>query len=265
VAPSTKPAAAEFGVSVAADEISSLLAQAAVSFVGTVQHVSASTMADVAADERTVVVHVDEVMHAPEAFTTLSGSLITLQPAADLEPPEEGSTWLFFANGVAFGQSIVLAEVARVSVDVLESDERLAAGADATSPFERLQVQAEADQLRAHAEQADAVIVGRVVGLERAAGAPVREHDADWWRATLHVVHVERGAVEPDSEVQTLYANSLDVRWRDAPKPRASQNGLWLLHATEGELAELAPFRILHRDDYQPVTSLEWLRQDGPP
>jgi hypothetical protein len=171
-------------------DITGLLRQSAFSFVGTVEHVGATTMADVPADERTVVVHVDQVVHAPEAFSTLTGSLVTLQPEGD--PPEDGSTWVFFANGVAFGEGIAVAEVGRVPVDALEAGEAaLAPGA--MTPFEAMQAQVEGDLLREHAAEADAVIVGRVVGLARAAGAPEREHDADWWRATLHAVHVERG------------------------------------------------------------------------
>ena len=239
-------------------DISGFLRQSAFSFVGTVEHVGATTMADVPADERTVVVHVDQVVHAPEAFATLAGSLVTLQPEGD--PPDEGSTWIFFANGVAFGQGIALAEVGRVPADALEAPEGARAAPGEMTPFEAMQAQAEADTLREHAAEADAVIVGRVIGLERAAGAPQREHDPDWWRATLHAVHVERGDIEPDTTVQVLYANSLDVRWRDAPKPKASQNGMWLLHATTGELRDLAPFQILHPLDFQPTTSLEALR-----
>lgn len=57
-----------------------------------------------------------------------------------------------------------------------------------------------------------------------------------------------------------LYPNSRDFRWFRAPKPQASQEGMWFLHATEGALAEWAPFQILHPDDYQPVQKLETLQ-----
>jgi hypothetical protein len=139
----------------------------------------------------------------------------------------------------------------------------VAAAGGGAAPLETLQRQAAAARLSAHAGSADAIVLARVVGLERASGSPLREHDADWWRATLHVVHVERGDVQADSEVKVIYANSLDVRWRDAPKPKASQNGLWFLHATEGELAQLAPFEITHSEDLQPVHNLELLRENG--
>jgi hypothetical protein len=114
------------------------------------------------------------------------------------------------------------------------------------------------EQLRTHAAGADAVVLGRVVALRRAAGPPLREHDPDWWVATLEVGHVQSGDVEGDLDV--LFPNSIDVRWQDVPKPQAAQDGLWILHATDGDLARLAPFRILHPEDLQEPQLLESLR-----
>ena len=60
-----------------------------------------------------------------------------------------------------------------------------------------------------------------------------------------------------------LYANSIDVRWRDSPKPKAGQSGLWLLHRTEDDHAALAPFELLHQIDLQPSTQVDLLRERG--
>jgi hypothetical protein len=106
------------------------------------------------------------------------------------------------------------------------------------------------------------VVVGRVVKVEKAVAATGSEHDPDWWRATIDVYHVERGTVAL-GEIGVLYANSLDVRWRRAPKPRAAQEGVWILHVTQGDLQSVAPFQLLHPEDYQPVEQLEALRQPG--
>jgi len=61
--------------------------------------------------------------------------------------------------------------------------------------------------------------------------------------------------------VSVLYANSLDVRWRASPKPKAAQEGIWLLHATVTPLTELAAFEIVHPEDLQPLERLESLRE----
>ncbi|HZA10090.1 hypothetical protein [Mycobacterium sp.] len=240
-----------------------LVGQAAFSFVGTVERLGAATMEDLPVDERTAVVRVDQVLQAPDAFAQLAGMSVTVQLLPDTEPPEVGSTFVFFANGLVFGAGIALTEIGRLPVEEMEPHIAMAAAAGGAAPLETLQRQVTAARLRAQADSADAIVLARVVGLERASGSPLREHDPDWWRATLHVIHVERGDVQEDSEVKVLYANSLDVRWREAPKPKASQNGLWFLHATEGELAELAPFEIVNSEDLQPVQNLELLHETG--
>ena len=161
---------------------------------------------------------------------------------------------------LAFGAGIALTEVGRQPVEDLEPHLEAMAAPGAPAQSETLRLGVVAARIRAHAATADAVALARVVGLERASGAPVYEHDPDWWRATLHVTHGERGDVQDGSEVQVLYANSLDVQWRESPKPKASQTGLWLLHVTEDDMTDLAPFQIPHPEDLQPVQNLELLR-----
>lgn len=244
------------------DAVTGLLREAVFSFVGTVERVGAATMEQVPIDERTTVIHVDQVLHAPDAFAQLAGNTVTLQPSLASPALEVGDSAAFFANGLAFGDSVALAEVGRLPVADVEPHVSLAAGEGAVSPFAALQSQVESDRLREHVSEAEAVVLARVMKLEKATGPPTREHDPDWWCATLEVVHVEKGDV-PEGEVRALYANSLDVRWRDAPKPKAAQNGLWVLHATEGDLREVAPFQILHSADFQPVQHLDSLRDNG--
>jgi hypothetical protein len=245
------------------DAAISLVAEAAFSFVGTIERVGETTMEDVPVDARTAVVHVDQVLQVPDAFAQLAGTSVTLRLAEDAEPPAVGETFVFFANGLAFGASIALTEVGRRPVEEMAPYLAMGREAGGAAPLETLQGQLAAVRVRDHAGGADAIVLARVVGLERASGAPLREHDPDRWLATLHVTHVERGNVREDSEVKTIYANSLDAHWHDAPKPKASQNGLWLLHATDGELAKLAPFEIVHPEDLQPVQNLELLRENG--
>jgi hypothetical protein len=210
------------------------------------------------ADDRTVVVRVDEVLHAPDPFVRLAGSSVTLRLGADAPPVRAGDSWSFFANGVAFGESVALQEIGRLASDDVQAQVVRADGGDEL-PLESVHRALVTAQLRAHTADADAVVLGRVVALRRAAGPPLREHDPDWWVATLEVGHVQRGdAAEGDLDV--LYPNSLDVRWQDVPKPQAGQDGLWILHATDGDLRDLALFQILHPEDLQEPQLLEVLR-----
>jgi hypothetical protein len=230
-----------------------LLRLAPLSFFGTVESTGIPTVGDVPA-----VVRVDRVLHAPEAFATLGGQRVTLDVAADADPLEVGDRGAFFAQGVIFGESITVSEVGRLAVEDVEP--HLTEGrAGLPGGFAELERQIEIDLLREHASNSDAVVVGRVVRLEKALQPSASEHDPDWWTATLEVRHVERGDVQA-GEVPVLYANSLDVRWRTSPKPKASQDGTWILHATEGELRTAAPFQILHPEDRQPTRELDSLR-----
>ena len=237
-----------------------LLRQAPFSFVGTVEHLAAATMTGVLIDDRTAVVRVDRVLHSPDAFATLDGQRITVRLVADREPPAVGDTAAFFVEGLAFGESVAVAELGRLPVDEVEPHLTRAMEAGESQVFADLQQQIETDHLRDHASRADAIVLGRVVKLEQALPMGYSEHDPEWWLATLEVHHVERGAVEA-GQIAVLYANSLDVRWRAAPKPKASQSGLWILHATEGHLAGVAPFQIIDPEDYQPVQRLDALRE----
>jgi hypothetical protein len=210
-------------------------------------------------DDRTVVVRVDEVLESPDAFARLAGTTVTLRLAPDEPPLRAGESWSFFANGVAFGESLALQELGRLAGDDVAA-QAIAASDGAEPALRSLQRTVALEQLREHAAGADAVVLARVAALRRVAGPPLREHDPDWWLATLEVHHVQRGDVL-EGDLDVLFPNSLDVRWQGVPKPKAAQDGVWILHATTGELVALAPFAILHPEDLQEPQQLEPLAE----
>ena len=240
------------------DPVVKLLKQSAISFVGTVERLGASTMSDVPIDNYTAVVRVDQVLHAPDAFTSLAGAPITVQLAAKAPLPKEGEQYTFFTNGVAFGASIAVAEVGRLSA--AEVAPHLArAAATGGGAFADVQAQVEAEQFRDHAADASAIVLGRVTGLAKAGKPTLIEHDPDWWIATVDAYQIVRGRGLKPGSIEVLYANSLDVRWRNAPKPKAGQEGMFLLHASDRSVASLAKYQILHPEDLQPVQHLDAL------
>lgn len=243
-------------------ELEHALEESAFVFVGTVEQVGAAMTTDVTSDERTAVVAVDTVLHAPSAFAQLAGARVTLQPDPQLDPLQPGEQWTFFANGLAFGESIALAEVARHPVAAVEPHLAQAAAEGHDEPFRVLRQQLADTRLRQHAEEADAIVLGRVIGLERAVLPSADEHDPHWWRATIDVRHVERGDVQV-GPLAVLYPNSRDLRWYAAPKPNPGTDAAWILHATAGDLAELAPYQLLHKEDEQPLQGLDTLRAGG--
>jgi hypothetical protein len=203
--------------------------QAAFAFVGTVERLGATTMPDLAANERTAVFRVDRVVRAPAGFTDLTGQEVTLVLAPGAPVPAAGETLGLLANGLAFGDGIALGEIARVAPDELE---RLA-----SAPARR------------HAEDADAVVSGRVERVEDVGGWRGTEHDPAWRRAVIAVHRVERGDVAP-GELAVLFPSSEDVRWAAVPKPRPGEAGTFLLHAAAADVAGHAPFQLLHPEDF---------------
>jgi hypothetical protein len=239
-------------------DIKELVRRAPFSFVGTIEHVGAATSGDIPIDERTAVVRVDLVLHAPGSFDQLEGQRVTVQFAADAEPPQAGEQLTIFAEGLAFGETVAVTEVARAPVEAVAphfAATARTADVAAQRPFAGLERELAIENLREHADGADAVVVGKVVALHQARKPGYSEHDPLWWRATIDVRNVVRGALKP-GRVDVLYPNSLDVAWARVPKPKASQDGLWILHRTERDLAKLADYALLHQEDRQPASAL---------
>jgi hypothetical protein len=243
-------------------DIVSLMRASAISFIGTVRQLRATTITEVPVDDRTAVVAVDQVLHAPSAFLKLSGSEVTLQLSEDADIPAVGQRIAFFANPLVFGRTLGLAEVGRRPASEVDPYVASAAAARAPVPLGSLADQLETERLQEHAANADAVVIGQVLGLGKSGPSRPSEHDPDWWQATIEVSHVEKGDVQL-GPLAVLYPNSRDVRWYDKPKPQAGQRGLWLLHATSGDVRELAPFELADADDYQPVQELDRLRRNA--
>jgi hypothetical protein len=249
--------------------IKDLLATSGLAFTGTVEARGVTAAAGLPVDDHTVVVQVEEVLHAPAELIIPAGSQVTVQLSADLPALDPGERATFFANGLAYGDQLAVIEIGRLSAE--EGGARTARLEGQMAPVSAVQAavaELAQDEVADHAREADAVVRGRVSGLAEARlDGPPHEHDPDWWIATLQVDLVERGDItgagEAPETVAVLYANSIDVQWREAPKPKAGQAGLWLLHRTPEERAELAAFEITHPIDLQPSIQLDLLRERG--
>ncbi|MFI6849602.1 hypothetical protein OG535_03925 [Kitasatospora sp. NBC_00085] len=251
------------------ESVPDLVRQAPLSFVGRVTRLGGTPLAAVTADERTAVVQVDEVLHAPDAFRRLAGSEVTVQLSAGLAPPAVGDRAAFFTKGAVYGEGLAVDEVGRLPADDVQPHLTLAATTADAMPFSAVLRGIRDEDMTTHAGEADAVVIGTVVGLEKLPGnegRPISEHDPDWWRAQLDVSHVESGDVPP-GRLSVLYPNSRDIHWYRVPKPSPGQQGMWILHATEGAddesaaLRDAARFQLLHPDDCQPTRMLAVLQE----
>jgi hypothetical protein len=211
-------------------DVAGLIARSQLLLVGTVQSAGS------AAVPGSVLVHVDEVLRAPQVLSRLAGQsilLVTQPPVPDL-----ASTWGFLVDLVELGAQVSGHEVGRLPTEQLRSaiDETGSASAEPAPT---------------------AVIVGRVLDVQKVdQPAAVTEHDPDWFRATVAVDHVEDGAVE-GSQVAVVFSNSQDVQWAASPKLRAAQEVVLRLHPTDQALAAVAPYRVTEQGDVQPVAGTE--------
>jgi hypothetical protein len=234
-----------------------------------VETTAKSTVAGVPVDERTVVVRVDRLLHSPPSIGIPPGSRVTIQLSPDLPALAAGDSATFFADGWIYGDTLAVTEVGRAPAAETASLSGHMAGLEApVSAVEAAAAEVSQNEVVEHARGADAIVRAHVVGLaDVRSGERPREHDPDWWVATFEVDLVARGelpgAEEAGSTVRVVYANSLDVRWHDCPKPKAGQGGLWLLHKTPAELADVAPFQLIHPIDRQPSIQLDVLRRQG--
>jgi hypothetical protein len=242
-----------------------LLAASSLAFTGTVEEVGATTVPDIPADERTVIVGVAEVLHAPPEVDVVPGSRLTMQLAEGLDPLPAGAEATFFANGLAYGEEIAVAEVGRIApTEAAVTSARLAGMEAGEPPMQALLAEIEQDEVIEHARAADAVVRAQVTALSMVPPeGPPHEHDPQWWIATLHADLVAKGDLEAPTDIQVLYANSLDVRWRRHLKPKAGQGGMWMLHRTGKDRAKLAPYELVHELDLQDSIVLDVLRERG--
>jgi hypothetical protein len=250
-------------------------------FQGTVQKCGAATMACVPISDRTLIVQVDRILLAPEAFAACLGREITVQLRSRRANIAEGQTWIFYANSWLFGDSIAVQAVVQQRVPPAQAE-------PAPSPPESL---ANHD-LQACLATADAVICGRVTVVrlpqttppvvpdspavvQEGEGEiappcqPISEHDPAWREAVIEVEEVEKGSVEHE-QVVVRFSSSDDVQWYRTPKFKVGQAGVFVLHhkhtqpapaagaalgiSEPGEREEV--YDALHAADYQPFQQL---------
>ena len=234
-------------------------------FKGTVQKLKATTMREVPVDERTVVVRVDEVIHAPEALSHYAGQDITVLLAGK-KKFKKGQQAVFYANGLVFGDSVAVQAVEHHDVEKMPAAMAVAGG----DPVQNLA----ARDIQARLATADAIVSGRVTSVRlpsdivaaKAAGladpsvtGPISEHDPDWRIGEIQVDQVHKGS-HKGKTAEVRFPNSQDVMWHDAPKFHAGQEGFFILHKSEKEkvAAKAAPtedageYVALHPVDFQP-------------
>jgi hypothetical protein len=248
-------------------------------FVGTVQKLRAATMDDVPIDDRTAVVRVDEVIHAPDVLTHYAGHDITVQ-VGGRKRLHQGQQAKFYTNGWLFGDSVAVESIDHEDV----KRPAAAASREAGDPVRRL---AQRD-LQGRFGDASLVVSGRVTSVRlpgdvvaarsaraiepQANAGRISEHDPDWRVAEVQVDEVHKGT-HPNGSVSIRFPSSQDVMWHDAPKFHPGQEGFFMLHKTDeavGKKAAVArgaavqdkgDYVAPHAADFQPFSDPGGVRQ----
>jgi hypothetical protein len=252
-----------------------LAQQAKFVFQGTVQKLKAVTSEEIPASDRTVVVRVDRILHAPEVLRDHAGQEVTVQLAPG-EKAKVGETVLFFTNGWIFGKSLAVQSVGHEEATPTTA---AALTSHPHDPVRSLQTQ----EALAQAASADLIVSGRVSAVRLpAAEAQARatavatgrtaerisEHAPLWQEAVIDVDEVHKGRY-PAKQVVVRFPASTDVRWYQAPKFAIGQEGVFLLHKQQltGAKAALAgpelgskEYTALEPADVQPLEELPRIR-----
>jgi len=241
-----------------------LVKQSDIIFIGTVTQVGAVAVPEVPASDRTVVVHVDQVLEKPAAVALGAGDSVTVQTAqpGSLKP---GSQATFYTTGWIFGQGVAVREVGH------EPGHSPVVVADQQAAVARTRLEMNDAELKAHIQKAAMVVAGRVEQVRPAelAGAPahrtrISEHDAQWQEAIIQVQDGIKGA-QAGEQVVVRFPTSLDVAWVGTPRFTVGQEGTFLLHkdsttgSPESVIAgrSVPAYTALHKLDVLP-------KQDAP-
>lgn len=229
-----------------------LMDQAPLVFEGTVVRLAASTLAALAATERTIVMRVDTFIRAPEVLRQYAGQEITveLRPRTSADENEQA---ICFAEGLMYGEGLAVRELGWQPVSKTSTAAR--ARLDQTAAEEPNR------RLKRRVDSADMVVTGRVTSTQpvpRGPNPPISEHYPDWHTATVEVQGVEKGQqAQAPGQIQVKYPASDDVAWYRAPKLHEGDQGVFLLHRG-GQVAESGPHAdAVATDDYVVVDPLD--------
>ncbi len=244
-------------------------------FRGTVQRAKDSTVPDITPNARTCVVRIDEVIAAPPALARMAGREVTVIGTRPMKQGEQAmfhTGSVSFGQEVAVRAVQTEPLAAGASSKGFTAARAAAAPLAATSTAAVDPVQAHRDLLlKRSLDSADVVVAGTIVQVRmapetqalaspatsatgvrlsaarrRLAAGPapgastrlprITEHDPLWHEAVVNVESVEKGSTG-QKQIVVRFPGSNDVRWRNHPKLRPGQQGVFLL----SEPAEAGP------------------------
>lgn len=219
-------------------------------FEGQITQLGASTSPGYSASPETAVVRVTRIIKGPDSLSGYVNQLITVH-LLEAGTHQANQSSVFFTHGVHYGDGLVVGEVG--VPDAAPAAAAMTAGLTANRDSEMEQRLAAAELVVsgvASEPQPFTPIAAAMV-----AGGPIpriSEHDPDWWSTTITVDAVEKGD-HPEKSVQIVYPNSRDIAWYRAPKVKAGDRGVWLLHNRDHRGKAVPALAVTHPLDFHPA------------
>ena len=201
-------------------------------------------------DEPSAVVRVEDVITAPGQLGDLTGRDVTVRL---IEPGiATGERHLFMATSLQFGETIAVAELARVPHDSRLERELRDAVIEA-------KLQALDEALVERLGRADLVVYGSIREVERLppASVPRSEGRVSWCIARLTVWRALKG--QPPDAPGVVFPFARTQKWSEIPLFFEGQEGVWLLR--DAQAATLAAGRVAlpHvRDGFSALDTLDF-------
>jgi hypothetical protein len=259
-------------------------------FKGTVKRVKSTTMKHLLADERMLVVRVDQIFEAPKLMANYGGQEITVR-LSGRRKISAGQEMIFHTIGWIFGDSVAvqslsqeplkpahMALMGRVADPVEEMKRRVLedrfAGSDVVVSGQVSTVRLPGAEETTNKRRAKRGLVEE----EPAPAVPASEHNAHWREAVIEVHDVHKGEHDRRNIVINFPA-STDVRWYKAPKFEPGQQGFFMLRKTRVEEKPSArkgargitgeplqretteAYTALHPEDFQPYQEPEGIQR----
>jgi hypothetical protein len=228
--------------------LTQLISKASFVFRGTVRELHASTPS-IPTEERTAIVHVDEVIDASADMPGYNGKDVTVR-LLNPEATPKGSQRTFFTEPYSFGHTTGVNEIASQPVQ-----ERAALARDIQAARQKLADNAFAKQL-ASAELVVVATVGEVGQPEGDRKHELEsEHNPLWLPAILRVEKVLKG--QPTTTARVFFASSKDVMWVRSPKLKREQQGIFLIRRFELPYFPPPGFVVVDPVDFQDLQQLD--------
>lgn len=235
-------------------QIDELVERSQFVFRGMVQRLKATTVPTVQVNDRTAVVRIEEVLHAPEVLIGYAGHEITVQL---IRPARVGERAIFFTVPRIYAKSVAVDEVDRYQVG---NDEKalLTSSTQVKDAVAKLPDR----HVQRRGSHADLVVVGKVssiTSLRARQRYPITRHDPDWQEASIDVQSVEKGTLS-EKPLIVLFPQSKDVMWNASPKFRVGQEGVWILHRQEIKALHASCYVALDSSDFHPMDQQDRIR-----